>query len=251
MRTIVISGGSSGIGWATATRFATGGDRVFNLDVRPPEQTPHSAITWIDTDISDWSAVRTAVAHAADSTGRVDVAIANAGISLRRSVLELAEADARRVVDVNLLGVLGMWQAAAAVMLRQRSGVLLATASVNGARGYPFYADYNATKAGIMALCRTFALELSPWIRAACVSPGAVLTPMQLAEYTPEMLDDVNAKIPAGRHAKPEEVASAFHYLASEDASFLTGQELVIDGAETAGATTAVFGTGAPLAAAA
>lgn len=250
MRTIVISGGSSGIGWATAARFATGGDRVFNLDVRPPVQTPHPATTWLEVDVSDWSAVRAAVAHAADSTGSVDVAIANAGFSLRRGVLDLVEEDTRRLVDVNLLGVLGLWKAAAEVMVRQRSGVLLATASVNGARGYPYYADYNATKAGIVALCRTFALELSPWIRAACVSPGAVLTPMQLAEYTPEMLDEVNARVPAGRHAAPEEIASAFHYLASEAASFLTGQELVIDGAETAGATTAMFGTDVPLAAA-
>jgi NAD(P)-dependent dehydrogenase (short-subunit alcohol dehydrogenase family) len=145
-------------------------------------------------------------------------------------------------VDVNLLGVLGLWQAAAEVMVRQRSGVLLATASVNGLRGYPYYADYNATKAGIVALCRTFALELSPWVRVACVSPGAVLTPMQLAEYTPQMLAEVNEKIPAGRHAAPEEIADAFYYLASPAARFFTGQELVIDGGETAGATTAAFG---------
>jgi 3-oxoacyl-[acyl-carrier protein] reductase len=74
------------------------------------------------------------------------------------------------------------------------------------------------------------------------VSPGAVLTPMQLAEYTGEMLADVNARIPAGRHADPGEIAAAFHYLASPEAAFLTGQELVIDGGETAGATTAEWG---------
>ncbi|GIJ27295.1 short-chain dehydrogenase [Micromonospora qiuiae] len=244
MRTVIISGGSSGIGWATAERFASGGDQVFNLDVRAPTEPSNPAVSWIENDVADWSAVRAAVTRVAETTGTVDVVIANAGISIRHGVLELTEADVRRVVDVNLLGVLGLWQAAADVMVRQRAGVLLATASVNGARGYPLYADYNATKAGIVALCRTFALELSPWIRVACVSPGAVLTPMQLAEYTPAMLDEVNARIPAGRHASPEEIAGAFHYLASAEASFLTGQELVIDGAETAGATTAVFGTG-------
>ncbi|WBB56654.1 SDR family oxidoreductase [Verrucosispora sp. WMMD573] len=243
MRSVIISGASSGIGWATAQRFASGGDRVINLDVGPPTVPHHPAVTWIEADVADWSATRAAVRQVAE-TGPIDVVIANAGVSVRHGVLELTEADARRVVDVNLLGVLGLWQAAARVMVQQQAGVLLATASVNGARGYPFYADYNATKAGIVALCRTFALELSPWIRVACVSPGAVLTPMQLAEYTPAMLDDVNAKIPAGRHAAPDEIAAAFHYLASAEASFLTGQELVIDGAETAGATTAVFGTG-------
>nr|BFE70475.1 hypothetical protein GCM10020092_037760 [Actinoplanes digitatis] len=119
--------------------------------------------------------------------------------------------------------------------------MLLATASVNGHRGYPGYADYNATKAGVAALCRTFAMELSPAIRAACVSPGAVLTPMQLAEYTPEMLVAVNARIPAVRHADPDEIAAAFFYLASPEARFLTGQEIVIDGGEIAGATTSEF----------
>ncbi len=158
-------------------------------------------------------------------------------------MLELTEADARRITAVNLLGVLSLWQAAARRMTAQGSGVLLATGSVNGHRGFPHYADYNATKAGVASLCRTFALELSPVIRTACVTPGAVLTPMQLAEYSPEMLDAVNRRIPAGRHAAPEEIAAAFYYLASPEARFITGQELVIDGGEIAGSTTTDFGT--------
>ncbi|GID90930.1 SDR family NAD(P)-dependent oxidoreductase [Amorphoplanes digitatis] len=240
MRTIVISGASSGIGNATAKRFARAGDRVYNLDIKPPE-TDSAAGTWIETDVADWSAVDRAVARVDEAHGGIDVAIANAGISIRHGVLEIAETDARRVVDVNLLGVLAMWRSAARRMAGRGAGVLLATASVNGHRGYPGYADYNATKAGVAALCRTFAMELSPAIRAACVSPGAVLTPMQLAEYTPEMLVAVNARIPAGRHADPDEIAAAFFYLASPEARFLTGQEIVIDGGEIAGATTSEF----------
>jgi NAD(P)-dependent dehydrogenase (short-subunit alcohol dehydrogenase family) len=242
MRTVIISGASSGIGLATAERFARDGDRVVNLDLVPPSQ-PSPAIRWMPVDVADWSAVAGAVAAVWSEYGVVDVAIANAGISVRHGVLELTEADVRRVVEVNLLGVLALWRFVAERMVAGDGGVLLATASVNGMRGYPFYADYNATKAGIVALCRTFALELSPTVRVACVSPGAVLTPMQLAEYTPEMLAEVDANIPAGRHAAPAEIAEAFHYLASPQASFLTGQQLVIDGGETAGATTAVFGT--------
>ena len=114
---------------------------------------------------------------------------------------------------------------------------------MNGLRGYPFYADYNASKAAIAALCRSLALELAPHVRTACVSPGAVLTPMQLAEYTPQMLDEVNRQIPAGRHAGPEEIAEVFHFLASPAAAFITGQEIVVDGGEIAGATTSGFGT--------
>lgn len=244
MRVVIVSGASSGIGQATAERFAAAGDQVVNLDVKPPADGGGAA-RWIKADVADWSAVRGAVAEVHAEHGRLDVVIANAGISVRHGVLEIEEADARRVIDVNLLGVLGLWRHAAELMVRQEDGgVLLATASVNGLRGYPFYADYNATKAGIAALCRTFALELSPRVRAACVSPGAVLTPMQLAEYTQDMLDDTNRHIPSGRHAAPAEIAEAFYYLASPQAAFFTGQELVIDGGETAGATTAVFGTG-------
>jgi len=238
MRTVIVSGGSSGIGLATARRFATAGDRVVNLDIQPPT-APQAGAEWVRLDVADWAATAAAVSTVVARHGSLDVAIANAGISIRHGVLEITEADARRVINVNLLGVLALWRHAAEHMVRCGSGILLATASVNGLRGYPRYADYNATKAGIAALCRTFALELSPVVRVACVSPGAVLTPMQRVEYTDEMLDAVNQRIPAGRHASPEEIAEAFFYLASPAASFFTGQELVIDGGETVGATTA------------
>lgn len=244
MRTVIVSGASSGIGQATAARFAAGGDHVVNLDVQPPSgEIPEAArgIEWLEVDVADWTAVGEAVRHVHAGSGRIDVAVANAGISIRNGVLEITEAQARRVIEVNLLGVLALWRHAAELMVPRGSGVLLATASVNGLRGYPNYADYNATKAGVASLCRTFALELCPGIRTACVTPGAVLTPMQKAEYTQEMLDEVEERIPARRHASPAEIADAFHFLASDAASFITGQELVVDGGETAGATTAVL----------
>ncbi|MGW2047296.1 SDR family NAD(P)-dependent oxidoreductase [Streptomyces sp. NPDC001858] len=241
MRTVIVSGASSGIGRATAERFARVGDHVVNLDVRKPDAA--SPVRWIEVDVADWSAVGEALAAVHGETGGLDVVVANAGISVRHGVLELTEATARRIADVNFFGVLGLWRQAADYMMRRRQGVLLATASVNGRRGYPFYADYNATKAAVASLCQTFALELSPWVRTACVTPGAVLTPMQRAEYSDEMLAAVNERIPGGRHADPEEIAEAFFFLASDGARFITGQELVVDGGETAGATTAVLGT--------
>jgi 3-oxoacyl-[acyl-carrier protein] reductase len=245
MRTVLVSGASSGIGHATAERFALAGDRVFNLDLRPPEHAAadDSAAEWLCADVTDWESTAAAVAHAQGRAGGIDVVVANAGISIRHPVLEITKAEAERVMDVNLLGVLGLWQAAAKVMVRQRSGVLLATASTNGSVGYPFYADYNASKAGVLALCRTFALELSPHVRTACVSPGYVLTPMQRSEYTDEMLAEVNQRIPQARHAAPEEVADAFFFLASPQARFITGQQLVIDGGELAGGVASQFGT--------
>lgn len=240
-RVVVISGASSGIGLATARRFAEGGDLVVNFDVTGPP-ADDAVGQWTKVDVRDWSSVAAATDAVVEEHGSVDVVIANAGISLRRTLLEMTEDDVRRVVDINLMGVLGMWQAAARHMVRARSGVLLATASTNGSAGYPYYADYNATKAAVLALCRTVALELAPHVRTACVSPGYVMTAMQRAEYTDEMLAEVNRRIPARRHADPAEIAEAFWFLASPAARFVTGQQLVVDGGELAGGTASSHG---------
>lgn len=247
MRTVVISGASSGIGLATARRFAEAGDRVVNLDLKPPAPADEVGRTAL-VDVSDWSAVRAAVDAVAAEHGGVDVVVANAGISLRRLFLDMTEEDVTGLLKVNVLGVMGLWQAAARHMVAAGGGVLLATASTNASVGYPYYADYNASKAAVLALTRTLALEYAPLIRTGCVSPGYVMTPMQRAEYTDEMLAEVNARIPAGRHADPSEIADAFFFLASPQARYLTGQQLVVDGGELAGGTASgyrtVFGDG-------
>jgi len=120
-------------------------------------------------------------------------------------------------------------------MMQRSGGVILHMASTNGIVGHPHYADYNVTKAGVIELTRSMALELAPKVRVNAVAPGYVLTPMQRAEYSDPMLEAVNQKIPLGRHAQPEEVAALFAFLASDDAAYLTGQVYVIDGGETAG----------------
>jgi len=101
--------------------------------------------------------------------------------------------------------------------------------------GYPHYADYNASKAAVIELSRSMALELAPAVRVIAVCPGYILTPMQEAEYTPEMMAAVNAKIPMRRHGRPEEVAALFAFLASDEAPFINGHPVIIDGAEIAG----------------
>jgi NAD(P)-dependent dehydrogenase (short-subunit alcohol dehydrogenase family) len=136
---------------------------------------------------------------------------------------------------VNLTGVFYVAQTAARHMMERGDGVILQTASTNGVMGYPFYADYNATKAGVIELTKSMALELAPKVRVCAVAPGYVLTPMQRAEYTDEMLAEVNRKIPLRRHAQPEEIAALFAFLASDDAKNITGHVYTCDGGEIAG----------------
>jgi 3-oxoacyl-[acyl-carrier protein] reductase len=169
-----------------------------------------------------------------DLLGGVDVLVANAGISIRAPFLEIRAEDWRRVLDVNLTGVFHCAQQAARRMVAAGGGTILMTASTNGLTGHPLYAGYNASKAGVIQLARTLALELAPAVRVNAVCPGYVLTPMQQAEYTPEMLAEVDAGIPLGRHARPEEVAALFAFLASDESAYLTGTTISIDGGETA-----------------
>ena len=237
---VLITGGASGIGAATAARFLEEGSRVCVLDrdrrgcEAIQRQLPTLAGTVI-ADVSDLKQVQAAFVEAVRLMGGVDVLINNAGISIRHNFLDITPAEWEKVIAVNLTGVFYVAQTAARHMWEQGSGVILQTASTNGTMGYPHYADYNATKAGVIELTRSMALELAPKVRVCAVAPGYVLTPMQRAEYTDAMLDEVNRKIPLRRHAKPEEIAALFAYLASDDAAYATGHVFTMDGGETAG----------------
>jgi meso-butanediol dehydrogenase/(S,S)-butanediol dehydrogenase/diacetyl reductase len=237
---VVITGGASGIGAATAARFLEEGSRVCVLDrdtgasAQIQRQLPNLAGTLV-ADVSNLAQVQAAFAEAVRLMGGVDVLINNAGISIRHNFLDITSDEWDKVIAVNLTGVFYAAQTAARHMWDRGSGVILQTASTNGVMGYPYYADYNATKAGVIELTRSMALELAPKVRVCAVAPGYVLTPMQRVEYTDAMLDDVNRKIPLRRHAKPEEIAALFAYLASEDAAYATGHVYTMDGGETAG----------------
>jgi len=189
----------------------------------------------VPCDVSDIVQVQRAVEKAIETMGGIDVLINNAGISIRHDFLNITPEEWERVLAVNLTGVFNVAQTVARHMQGNDGGVILNTASTNGIMGYPFYADYNASKAGVIELTRSMALELAPRVRVNAVAPGYVLTPMQRAEYTDEMLEDVNRKIPLKRQAEPEEIAALFAFLASDDARFITGQVVVVDGGECAG----------------
>jgi meso-butanediol dehydrogenase / (S,S)-butanediol dehydrogenase / diacetyl reductase len=267
---VLITGGASGIGAATAARFLEEGSRVCVLDrdavacKHIKHELPRLGEAII-ADVTDLMQVEAAFAEAIRLMDGVDVVINNAGISIRHKFLDITPEEWDRVIAVNLTGMFYVAQTAARHMweryagensstqatstaasptqassanassVKPSSGVILQTASTNGVMGYPYYADYNATKAGVIELTRSMALELAPRVRVCAVAPGYVLTPMQRAEYSDAMLEEVNRKIPLGRHATPEEIAGLFAYLASDDAAFATGQVFTMDGGETAG----------------
>ena len=230
---VVVTGGTSGIGAATAQRFRDEG-----CDVVVLARTPGPDV--IACDVGD----RDQVGAAFEQIGGLDVLIDNAGVSLRSPALEIGEEQWDQVIGTNLSGAFWVAQAAAARMLAAGGGSIVFTASTNALVGYRYYADYNASKAGLVALTRSLALEWAPTVRVNAVCPGYVLTPMQEAEYTPEMLAQVNQRIPLGRHAAPEELAGLFAYLASDEAAYFTGSVIVMDGGETAGSV--VSGPGGP-----
>jgi NAD(P)-dependent dehydrogenase (short-subunit alcohol dehydrogenase family) len=247
---VLITGGASGIGAATAARFLEEGSRVCVLDrdaaacerikrdLRGVGEAgvPDAGISEaIIADVTDLMQVEAAFAEAIRLMDGVDVLINNAGISIRHKFLDITPEEWERIIAVNLTGVFYVAQTAARHMWERGSGVILQTASTNGMVGQPFYADYNATKAGVIELTKTMAVELAPKVRVCAVAPGYVLTPMQRAEYSDAMLEEVNRKVPMGRHASPDEIAALFAYLASDDAAYATGQVYTLDGGETAG----------------
>ncbi|MFZ0797669.1 MAG: SDR family oxidoreductase [Terriglobales bacterium] len=237
---VLITGGASGIGAATAARFLEEGSVVCVLDRdsvgrrRIQRELPNLTGV-LDADVSDLQQVQAAFAEAIRIMGGVDVLVNNAGISIRHNFLDITPEEWDKVMAVNLTGVFYVAQTAARHMVERGGGVILQTASTNGLVGQPYYADYNATKAGVIELTKSMALELAPKIRVCAVAPGYVMTPMQRAEYTDEMFAALNAKLPLRRHAHPEEIAALFAFLASDDAQYITGHVYTIDGAEITG----------------
>lgn len=237
---VVITGGASGIGASTVERFLEEGSRVTVIDVDSKaceelkQKLPGIAGTAV-ADVADDKAVAAAFDSVDDLMGGLDILINNAGISIRHKFMDVDPKDWRKVIDINLNGIFYVAQQAAKRMLNAGSGVILNMGSTNALTGYHFYSDYNASKAGVVELTRSLALELGPRVRVNAVCPGFILTPMQEAEYTMEMQREFAAKLPLDKLGRPEDVAALFAFLASDEATFINGQTFVIDGGELAG----------------
>jgi len=236
---VIITGGSTGIGAAVARRFLAEGAKVAVWCRNPANaktiaaELPDLAVV-AAVDVADAEGVDRAFAQSLERLGGLDVLICNAGISIRHSFLDITREDFDRVLRVNLHGVFYVSQLAARHMLASEAGgAILMTASTSAVTAYRHYADYNASKGALIAMMRTMAVELAPKVRVNAVNPGYTMTPMQEAEYSSEMLAQVNAIIPMKRHARPEEIAALYVYLASDEAAYASGAVFTLDGAES------------------
>jgi meso-butanediol dehydrogenase/(S,S)-butanediol dehydrogenase/diacetyl reductase len=237
---VLITGGARGIGAATTKRFLEEGSRVVVIDrYKPALEDIKRELPQLEdailADVSILEDVNRVYKKIDQMWNGLDVLINNAGISIRHKFMDITPKEWQEIMDTNLTGLFYMAKEAAKRMLKAEKGVIINMGSTSGFTGYHYYADYNASKAGVIELSRSMALELAPYVRVIALCPGYVLTPMQEAEYTPEMMREIDRKIPLGRQARPDEMAAVFAFLASDDASYITGCSITADGGETAG----------------
>ena len=237
----VITGAANGIGRAVAETFAREGARLMLADLMEEElervaaairQNGGEAQTFV-CDVTDRSRVERLIAETAAQFGRLDIVVNNAGITADAQLVKMTEEQWDRVIDVNLKGVFNVAQAAARVMKEQGSGVILNASSIVGLYGNFGQTNYAATKWGVNGMTKTWARELGKYgIRVNAVAPGMIATAM--TEKMPRhVLDMMAQKTPLGRVGTPQEVANGYLFLASDEASFITGAILSIDGGLT------------------
>jgi len=245
-RGVLISGGSSGIGLAAAQRFLEEGCRVFlcGIDAAEVDRAvaglrEHGQVSGLACDVSQEAGAARLAEAAHDALGGVDVLANNAGIAMRSPFLDIPAAQWDRVVAVNLRGMFLVAQAVGRRMAERGTGVIINMSSTNGIAGEEDYAHYNATKGGVLLLTKTMAVELGPLgVRVNALCPGYISTPLNAAIAAgldaDFERDYARTRIPLRRAGTAQEVAAAYAFLASDDASFIHGTGLVIDGGQLA-----------------
>ena len=240
----MITGAASGIGAACADRFAREGAAIVGLDFAPPSGEAWEAVAQgapavsaHGADVTNEPAIEAAVEEVVRKHGKIDVLVNAAGVSGVGAAHELSVEDWDRVVDVNLKGSFIVAKHALKPMMAAGSGSIVHVASVEGFEGLPSQLAYNASKGGVVLMTRNMAIDYAPHgIRVNCLCPGAIDTPMLAGlQAVPQIRDQMRKFHALDRFGRPEEVAAAALFLASEDASFVTGHPLVVDGGWTAG----------------
>ena len=236
----VITGGAgaNGLGFATARLMASHGARVVVLDLARAE--PGAAAARIGpahlglvADVTDKAACDDAVAKALQAFGRVDILVNNAGITQPVKTLEITAQDYDRILDVSLRGTLLMSQAVLPAMRRQRSGTIVCISSVSAQRGGGIFGGphYSAAKAGVLGLARAMAREFGgEGIRVNCITPGLIETDITQGKLTPERKKEISDSIPLARLGRPDDVAGACVFLASDLSAYCTGITLDVNG---------------------
>ena len=236
----VITGSAGGIGLATARKFALEGAKVILWDINSEKlKTAFAEISVLTqtkssiVNVCNLLEVQSNLQEIVHEFGAVDIMVANAGITRDAMLHKMNAEQWSQVIDVNLRGVFHCGQAVAQIMREQESGVILSTSSVVGLDGNVGQTNYAAAKAGVIAMTKTWAKELgSKGIRVNAVAPGFTATEM-INTIPPKVIEMVVNKTPLARIGQPEEIASAYCFLASEEASFITGQVLCVDGGMT------------------
>jgi 3-oxoacyl-[acyl-carrier protein] reductase len=234
-RVVVITGGARGIGDAIARAFVEDGARVVSVDLGDPAE-PRTGVRYLTADVASLKAVETAFADIDSREGRVDVLVNNAGIQRIGLTDRFDPALWRQVIDVHLFGMFHCSRAALQRMLPRRSGAIVSIASAAGILAVPGRGPYSAAKGAISALTRTMAVEYAEvGIRVNAVAPGSVRTALveQGIRDGSIVLQDLLPEIPMRRQGTPEEVAGVVRFLAGADASYITGQTIVVDGGWT------------------
>ena len=232
-----MTGASRGIGRAIAERLGSGGATVMCVARGTNADATAAAITAAGgkaeayaADVTDAAAVEQLIKDTVERHGKLDIVISNAGITRDQLMLRMKRADWDEVVATNMTAAFTLCQAALKPMIRQRSGRIIAISSVVGQTGNAGQANYAASKAGLIGFCKSLAREVaSRQVTVNVVAPGLVETDMTRA-ITSEAKNDWSAQIPLGRPGTPADIAAAVAFLASDEASYITGQVLAVNG---------------------
>ena len=229
-KVVVITGGASGIGLATAKRFSAEGATVITWDLKPGLVSNS-----VEVDVTHTASVATATAKVAENWGRIDVLVNNAGILRDAQLLKMTDDQFDSLLSVNLRGVFVVTRAVVPHMINSGGGVILNASSVVGLYGNFGQTSYVASKAGVIGMTKVWARELGKHkIRVNAVAPGFIATEM-IAAMPEKVLSSMRERTPLGRLGQPEDIANAYVWLASDQASFITGTVLSVDGGVVVG----------------